>query len=233
MGMFDVIHCEYELPGNPPAFAKNAEFQTKDLECLLCRYTITADGRLVQDKQSGWVERNEDSSSFTGTINFYTNNIVACGPGVYTTNGEDAVYLAYRATFVDNKLTKIEEIENRTELAAKHHYPKPLTEEEKQAQTKAIEAQKAKENENFLGKTLWCFWGGGTSVPYSVKIIAENDKELVGQKQDSKFEVLSRWQLRSTLFETFEEGVQYKKEREEKWEKELQEFEEEISKKKK
>ena len=45
MGLFDTIHCKYPLP-DPRLQAE--EFQTKDLECGMESYTITADGRLVR-----------------------------------------------------------------------------------------------------------------------------------------------------------------------------------------
>jgi len=45
MGLFDTVKCKYPLP-NPKH--QDLEFQTKDLECLLGEYTITADGRLLR-----------------------------------------------------------------------------------------------------------------------------------------------------------------------------------------
>jgi hypothetical protein len=45
VGLFDTVHCEYPLPD--PRLA-GQEFQTKDLECCLETYTITADGRLMR-----------------------------------------------------------------------------------------------------------------------------------------------------------------------------------------
>lgn len=46
MGMFDSITCNYPLPGlTDPTFIN---FQTKDLECLLTRYIITLERRLIK-----------------------------------------------------------------------------------------------------------------------------------------------------------------------------------------
>jgi len=45
MGLFDTVNCEYRMPN--PAH-QDLEFQTKDLECLLDRYVITRDGRLIR-----------------------------------------------------------------------------------------------------------------------------------------------------------------------------------------
>ncbi len=44
MGMFDEILCEYPLPDE---VVQGEIFQTKSFECLLDRYTITRNGRLI------------------------------------------------------------------------------------------------------------------------------------------------------------------------------------------
>lgn len=44
MGMFDTVRVEYPFPD---ASFQDAEFQTKDLECRMESYTITAEGQLV------------------------------------------------------------------------------------------------------------------------------------------------------------------------------------------
>lgn len=46
MGMYDYLICEMPLLEQPQA-PQSQEFQTKDLECLLERYTITVAGRLI------------------------------------------------------------------------------------------------------------------------------------------------------------------------------------------
>ena len=46
MGMFDSIRCDYPLPG--PSHQR-LDFQTKSLFCMLLHYTITVDGRLLED----------------------------------------------------------------------------------------------------------------------------------------------------------------------------------------
>jgi hypothetical protein len=51
MGLFDTVTCRYPLPD---AAHQDLEYQTKDLECLLEHFTISADGRLVRhDRRSG------------------------------------------------------------------------------------------------------------------------------------------------------------------------------------
>lgn len=48
MGMFDHVVCQYPLP-NLPKEGKEWMFQTKDMECNLWVYTITASGQLIHD----------------------------------------------------------------------------------------------------------------------------------------------------------------------------------------
>jgi hypothetical protein len=45
MGLFDTVRCEYPLPESRH---QDLEFQTKNLDCLLLRYTIRRDGTLVR-----------------------------------------------------------------------------------------------------------------------------------------------------------------------------------------
>lgn len=45
MGVFDELRCEYPLPD---AAVQDEVFQTKSLDRTMTRYTITADGRLIE-----------------------------------------------------------------------------------------------------------------------------------------------------------------------------------------
>lgn len=45
MGMFDDIAVDYPLPTECPC----KDFQSKDLDCNLDRYRITAQGRLIRE----------------------------------------------------------------------------------------------------------------------------------------------------------------------------------------
>jgi len=47
MGLYDDVKCKYKLP-DAPRVVQNDVFQTKDLDCMMCSYTITEDGGLVQ-----------------------------------------------------------------------------------------------------------------------------------------------------------------------------------------
>src|SRR5690348_10030584 len=97
MGMFDEVICEHPLPGTPPDFIEAGHpFQTKDLDCAMDVYQITADGRLmieaydIEDQsdpnETGWRravgcmtrvnQRWEVVPDFTGTICFYSGNQV-------------------------------------------------------------------------------------------------------------------------------------------------------------
>ena len=50
MGLYDTIRCDCPVPDSR---LQDAEFQTKSLECAMLRYTITADGRLLQHPGGG------------------------------------------------------------------------------------------------------------------------------------------------------------------------------------
>jgi hypothetical protein len=134
--MFDEIICEYPLPGEhaPTSYVDRHPFQTKDLECTLDVYTITSDGRLVDEaydvedqsdpNATGWrraigcmvkVNRRPGKAlDITETIHFYTSNTVGGAPSEdgyvhFTENGEDAESVSYTATFVEGKLVHIKE----------------------------------------------------------------------------------------------------------------------------
>lgn len=83
MGMFDDITCERPLPG--PVKPPNQSFQTKDFDCYLDHYMITAEGTLVKDGAP---------IPFHGLLNFYT----------YT---RDDWWFEYEAKFTDGQLVDI------------------------------------------------------------------------------------------------------------------------------
>jgi len=212
MGMFDYIRCEYPLPGNPPACFQGAAYQTKDLDCDLKTYVITAEGKLTLDDQA---------CGFTGTVEFYTTNIVAGGPGPYTKNGEDARHVTYRAVLLQGGLVSIEEIENRAERAVKFR-PRPfpaLTESERAA-------LKARRAERLRGRTIYVWWGG-QEEGYDAIVVAENDRYLVVQKQDERgdFEILNRGSRDSTFFDSYADGQRDRQQRAAAAERERAEYE--------
>jgi hypothetical protein len=198
MGMFDTIICEYPLPGNPPDFVKGASFQTKDLDRTLNTFTLNSDGCLLQAGAC---------SGITAVVNFYTNNIVARGPGVYTRDGEDAQELEYKATFIDGWLSDIVEIENKITVALKFE-PKDWGSDTDHEQWKL------RRNESLLGRTMCIWWGGEGSLGEMGKVVAENEFEWAVQDGfTGKFRIISRWQRDRTFFDSYEDGKQY-------WEKE-------------
>lgn len=218
MGMFDDIRCEYPLPGNPPKWA--VDFQTKDLECMLMQYTITVDGRLREGTEGNYLE------DFTGTVNFYTSNVVASGPGAYTRNGEDAEQVEYCAVFVRGKLIEIIEVSHTQEPAIKREPIQytAITHSERKERDE-------RENESLIGRTM-CLWWGGGGDGYLVKVIAENAKEWLVQAADGTFEQVGRYQRDNCFFDSYEDGKRDKDERQKRRDAERKAYEEAIALKK-
>jgi hypothetical protein len=119
--MFDYLHCQCALPGlDDPT---SLEFQTKDLDCCMAHYTITADGRLVTaeyrtedhsdptgdaiERISGMLTRiktGDRDIEFHGMLNFY---------GSRRTGSE---WFEYFAKFTDGKLVSVRrQVEVKTE----------------------------------------------------------------------------------------------------------------------
>jgi hypothetical protein len=218
MGMFDDIRCEYPLPGNAPANATEIWFQTKDLDCQMHTFAITAKGALL--------DSSGETVDYTGAVNFYKNNVVCSGPGTYTRNGEPAHFLEYQALFEDGKLLSIRETENRKEPAVAVKYShigdEPPTREE-------IESARQSEEESLIGRTMYVWWGGRESG-YSVKVIAENGTHWVCQDENGKFEIIGRYQRGSTFFDSEEDGQRYNDKRKARWEQKRKAYEEQLAK---
>lgn len=71
MGLFDTVHCEFPLPD---ARHQGLDFQTKDLECTLDDYTITADGRLLRHaRRRGRGPDRDIEWPLHGDISIYTH----------------------------------------------------------------------------------------------------------------------------------------------------------------
>jgi len=99
MGMFDSIRCEYSLP--EPRH-QDLEYQTKDLECLLARYTITRDGRLVLHARQGRGRPYRDIEwPLHGDLRFYTSDHSV----------EPHVWIEYVARFTHGRVEWIRPIE--------------------------------------------------------------------------------------------------------------------------
>lgn len=224
MSLYDTLTCEYPLPDGVPAWA--TEFQTKSLDCELDHYTITVGGRLLKQD-----DHDHSLADFTGVVEFYTGNVVSVGPGVYTRDGEDAVWLEYRATFIHGLLHDVVRTEFRTEPAAKaRHLSKlfPVVTPEQ------IEEQKKRQAQLLTGGGLYVWWGG-SDQGYWVSVIAENDTHLVVERQDDtrKFEILNRSDRDRLFFDSLEAGQRYLADRQARWDAEKAEYEAEIASKKK
>ena len=87
MGMFDDVRCDYPTPDG-----HKGPFQSKDMDCNLDKYVITAEGRLMLDG----VDQN-----FHGYFNFYDFD---------TREGKEGVWHEYNAKFTDGQLIEIEQV---------------------------------------------------------------------------------------------------------------------------
>lgn len=108
MGMYDNVKCEAPLPDgfSDPA---HMAFQTKDMECELAEYTITADGRLLCTAEGQYGGATNGEQEYTGTIEFYTSNWCGSGCGYCMTDDDQLPWSrTYTATFTDGKLVGIE-----------------------------------------------------------------------------------------------------------------------------
>jgi hypothetical protein len=90
MGVFDEVTCEYALPEWPQG--EQPRFQTKDLECLMQRYRITRDGRLLS------VDGRDEE--YHGYVGFYTS--------LERAGGHE--WFAYQAKFTDGRLVDIQRV---------------------------------------------------------------------------------------------------------------------------
>jgi hypothetical protein len=122
MGMFDTIHCEYPLPD---ARHQDLEFQTKDLECFLDHYTITREGRLVQQAtKRGWGGADLDHDvewPLHGDIRIYTS-----------VKAEETSWIEYVVRFTHGRVEWIrpfEEVRRDPNLARPDWAPPPTSEE--------------------------------------------------------------------------------------------------------
>jgi hypothetical protein len=222
MGMFDYVQCNYPLPGTTPELFD--EYQTKCLGCEMKTVTITEDGCLV-----GY----EEFENYTGTVEFYGSTIVAsCPSGLYTRNGEDNESATFIATFVDGKLTNIEQTgyERLPALSSKempniHDFESELSELE--------------EGDSFVGKKLFLLWGGqDITEGYYVEVVYETDQELCLKGSDNhanpaidRLQLLHRFQIGNLLFKDFDEAKARQDYREQKIKKAKEEYEKKLAEK--
>ncbi len=112
MGMFDELRVEHILPGKTEI--TDEWYQTKDLECVMTKYVISANGELYEEKwQWEWVEENthwlggymkkiegsyhrEYLTDYHGDVRFYKGS-----------KPENGKWRDYYVRFTDGKLSKM------------------------------------------------------------------------------------------------------------------------------
>ena len=105
MGMFDRLHCHHPLPFPEEmdealrSSLQSAEYQTKDLHCVLDRYEIRADGSL-------WVwARPRGDEADIGEAHWVPAVSVLSWVSFYGTLGKECTgWVEFRAAFVDGRL---------------------------------------------------------------------------------------------------------------------------------
>jgi hypothetical protein len=214
MGMYDYIICEAPIVGGLPEWTRHT-FQTKDLDCTLELYTISKDG-------------NFSKVDFSGTLNFYTNNIVGSGPGLYTSEGEDAESIDCEAIFLHGKLVEPIKVQRKSEPAwpAKRQRI-PID----QISTRTQEEQNKRNTESLIGKRFYVLWGGQTEG-YWATVVCENDRQLcVKHEKDSgfyktgQFELIDRFYRDHIFWDSEEEVLSRDRSKREAWEAEVKAFE--------
>jgi len=101
MGMFDNVVCKYPLPD---AGANSIRFQTKDLECALWKYTITKEGRLLQ--QSHELEGLHKKAGSEKLVDMNYHGLLR----FYGSNTKESEWFEYTAKFTAGTLVSIERI---------------------------------------------------------------------------------------------------------------------------
>lgn len=213
MGMFDQIRCEYPLPGEQhPAFKGVNTYQTKDLDCVMDTFVLTASGAIEPDPFKGR----------KGTINFYESNCIGSGPGgLYTKNGEDMVSVEYQAVFSGGQVQSIEQTEFETSPAVK-----PIREIHPAQSAEEIAERKRRQSEKLIGKTIHILRGGTASEVYSAKVIADGPREIVVETPERQsghgFEVIDRGFRDHIYWDTEAEALQNRQNRKDDWERRKQ-----------
>lgn len=106
MGMFDSVYCDLELQvlGHVPEM----EFQTKDFDCLMDWYYITAEGRLMMEAGTWFSETkkrdfHKHDMKYHGIFDFYGSKWED------DANGKERLHsFDYSAKFTDGQLVFIE-----------------------------------------------------------------------------------------------------------------------------
>lgn len=88
-------------------------------------------------------------------------------------------------------------------------------------------ARREREQECLTGRTLWLWWGG-RETGHPVTVIAENNRQLVVQTADKRFQIVDRFSRDQTLFDSEQDGRHLLEERQAKRERQRREYEDAI-----
>lgn len=230
-GLYDTIICRYPLPGELPAFIEAGHrFQTKDLAYRLATYEITAEGRVLQTHPGAWGDPEPNwrpsDTHHHGTLDFYTGNTAASGPGgIYTRDGSDSEFVEYRATFDRGQLVSIVETE-RTREPALPIARKMERERTQIPTTDDIATFEARQAESLVGRTMFFRYGSwDDSRPGDpVVVVAEGPKEWCVKLPDGGLKIIDRRSRDRLLWDSQEDERAAKKDRDDAYSAERAEY---------
>ena len=216
MGMYDYITCKIPITGGLPPWIDKHPLQTKDMGCGLGTYTIAEDGTF-------------SVADFSGTIEFYSSNVVGSGPGIYTQDGEDAEYINCKAIFVHGKLLPPIEVHRRSAPAWPSSRQNSFSGGQS-ASKRTEDEQKQRYSERLIGKRVYILWGG-LNKGYWGTVIAENDRELCIKSESESpyhkagdFEVINRNFRDHIFWDSEEEALSRRKSQQSAWDAEVRAF---------
>jgi hypothetical protein len=123
MGLFDTLECDFPLPD--PEY-QDLEFQTKDLECFMERYSITRDGRLLKHAR-GRVLGDGDQLRLEHDVELPVHGVLL----IYAADpGTDHGLIEYRVRFTHGRVERVERwegfgAERRRGLRQREASPRP------------------------------------------------------------------------------------------------------------
>lgn len=210
--MFDEIYCEFELPNMPVFLKENPLLQTKDIDLTLTRFTLDKDGYI-------------DHPDLTQTIDAGASNIRAAGPGVYTSNGEDAVRVEYKLVFKNSKLIYSQQVEYdvKPALPVEEIHTDIRHDENIKQRNERIE----RINEDMAGKDVFILSGLDTEGRWA-KVVAQDKYKICVKNTDDELELLNKQSRDNIFFDSEEEAYEDRRQRQEVWEKQKQRYQQYV-----
>lgn len=201
MGLFDYVVCKYPLPNSPSGVIQNADFQTKDLDCTMNRFVLTADGVLTNDEGH--------LVTVTVDLNIYCSNVVASGPGTYTANGEDEEWAEYNIHLFDGRVQSIDTVSTGRRPALKAADHRDHRTEAEISEQGAIEqrAQDYISSPDLIGKPICLWWGGQETGELKEVLFRRNGEFIVAG--EFGLETLKQFQAGSTVFASLDDGKRW------------------------